>query len=669
MVLAGLMLSRIASAQTPEERAVSALPEYRAESSVSGTIRLWGHGSPKTDFMGKVVRYWEDGFMKFQPGIKFEYRLYGTASAVGALYTGVGDIALMGQVLSPYEIDGFERVLHYPPQSVDIATGSLDVRNMGFAQIFFVHADNPLSRITLAQADAIFGTEHRLGAPGNFRKWGDLGLTGVWADRPIHLYGWAFDNDFWDLMLKEPVFGGSHRWNTDLKGYSHIYNADGTIYDAGLQVLEALNADHDGIAISNVRYMKPQLRVKPLALAARTDGPYYEATKENLISQEYPLTSIVPAVFRHPPGQPIDPKVKEFLRYILSRNGQEDIVRSAGYLPLNPDAVRAQLKSLEEDRPGTEVAASPTEDQAPQASPSVIRVWGSDIPAAIMKLWEDGFQKRHPEVRFDTRLMGTNTAMAGIYSGVADLALMGRTSTPVEDMGFAWILKYKPLGVEVMTGSLDGPGKSPALALLVHRDNPIAQATLAQLDAVFGCERLRGAPKMARTWGDLGLTGEWADKPIHAYAPDVTSGTMVFFRQVVLKDSRKWNWAQLKEFEDLPSADADQQIAAAVANDPYGIGVSNLHFADSRVKPLALAESSDGPAHAATRENLIDRKYPLTRFVSIYLNRAPGKPTDPKLKEFLSYILSPEGQQAVARAGDYLPLSSDVAAVQLRKLD
>ena len=273
VIFGGFAMAVWGRAETPEERAVAGMQEYHPEVSVAGTIRLWGHGSPKTDFMGKVVRYWEDGFVKFQPGVKFEYRLYGTASAVGALYTGVGDIALMGQVLSPYEIDGFERVLHYPPQSVDIATGSLDVRNMGFAQVFFVHDDNPLSRITLTQLDAVFGTEHRRGAPRNFRTWGDLGLTGAWADRPIHLYGWAFDNDFWDLMLKEPVFGGSHRWNTDLTGFSHIYNADGTIYDAGLQVLEALNADRDGIAVSNLRYMKPQLRVKPLALAARDGGP------------------------------------------------------------------------------------------------------------------------------------------------------------------------------------------------------------------------------------------------------------------------------------------------------------------------------------------------------------------------------------------------------------
>ena len=329
-----------------ERRAVDSLPPYRPEATVSGAIRLWGHGSTKTDFMRRLITRWEAGFARFQPRVAFEYRMYGTASAIGALYAGAGDLAILGEELFPFEAQAYEKAMGYPAQGVEIATGSLDVRNFDFAQMVFVHRDNPLSQMTLAQLDAVFGTERRRGAPKNARTWGDLGLTGEWADRPIHLHGWAFDNDFW-IYLSQAVFGGSHRWNAAMKEYAHIYRPDGTIYDAGQQILEALAQDRDGIALSNRRYRNPQ--VKPLALAVEAGGPYVEATEESLIDRTYPLTRIIPAYFNQAPGQPVDPKVKEFLRYILSREGQDDIAQDGEYLPLSSQAAaaaRAQLEGL-----------------------------------------------------------------------------------------------------------------------------------------------------------------------------------------------------------------------------------------------------------------------------------------------------------------------------------
>src|SRR5215469_15205924 len=134
---------------------VSDLPAYRPEQKVTGVIRLWGHGSFRRDFMRKLVRYWEEGFARYQTDVRFEYRMYGTASSIGALYAGVGEIAIRGEEIFPFEISAFERVLGYPPFSIEIATGSLDVQNMDYAQVFFVNKDNPLSQLTLAQLDAI----------------------------------------------------------------------------------------------------------------------------------------------------------------------------------------------------------------------------------------------------------------------------------------------------------------------------------------------------------------------------------------------------------------------------------------------------------------------------------------------------------------------------------
>ncbi|HXN21411.1 MAG TPA: substrate-binding domain-containing protein [Candidatus Dormibacteraeota bacterium] len=302
-----------------------------------------------------------------------------------------------------------------------------------------------------------------------------------------------------------------------------------------------------------------------------------------------------------------------------------------------------------------------------------IRIWGNDSLGALMKSLQRGFSKYHRDVRFDTNLMGTGTAMAGIYTGVADLALMGRRSTAKEIMGFEWVFQYKPLELEVMTGSLNAPGKSPALVIFVNKVNPVSQLTLAQLDGIFGCEHRRG-PSNIQTWGQLGLQGEWADKFIQAYAYDAETGPGSFFQQVVLNDSRKWNWDRVKEFKDMKRADGSvydsgQLILDALAADRYGIAVSNLGYSNSEVKPLALAVQARGPYYEVSKGNLVRRTYPLTRGIYAYINRVPNKPVDPKVKEFLFYLLSFEGQRTILEDQGFLPLTQEIVRECLKKLE
>ncbi|SDR89888.1 phosphate transport system substrate-binding protein [Opitutus sp. GAS368] len=304
---------------------------------------------------------------------------------------------------------------------------------------------------------------------------------------------------------------------------------------------------------------------------------------------------------------------------------------------------------------------------AAQPLSGVLHVAGNPEMAAVVARWSAAFQKQHPGVRVEPHLTGSDTGMAALYTGKADLALVGRAPTLSELQAFEWIFHYKPAQVEVATGSLDRPGQSPAPVLFVHRGNPLAQLTLAQLDAIFGTEH-RLAPADIRTWGQLGLTGEWADKPLHLYAPDAMSGTGRFFRHVVLNDSRMMNWTQLTEFSDtdVPRAathDAGRQILAALAQDRYGLAVASLGFVQDGVRPVAL----DGIP--ATRDSLVSRQYPLTRAVTACFNRKAGAPADPLVAGFLRYILSPAGQQEVAGASAYLPLTAELAAAQVRRLD
>jgi len=293
--------------------------------------------------MGKLVQSWIEGFHHYQPDVRFENRMYGTASAIGALYTEAGDLAILGREIWPIEIDAFQRVLHYPPIGIDVATGSLDIRNMDFALNVFAHRDNPLTKLTLAQVDAVFGSEHRRGAR-NIRTWGDLGLTGEWEHEQIHVYGFPVARGF-AVFFQDAVLAGSHRWNCDMKEFPDTRRSDESVLDGGQQILDALARDRYGIGYSNLRYSNAQ--VKPLALAANSGASYYEASKETLIERQYPLTRFITAFINRPPGRPVDPKLKEFLRYIISREGQQNIVRDGNYLPLSESAARAGLKKLE----------------------------------------------------------------------------------------------------------------------------------------------------------------------------------------------------------------------------------------------------------------------------------------------------------------------------------
>ncbi|WP_041596903.1 PstS family phosphate ABC transporter substrate-binding protein [Granulicella tundricola] len=330
----------------PELKALAGLPHYAPPQQIAGTIRVWGHGAPGLDFMGMLFKAWVDGFAKFQPNIKFEYDMYGTASAMGALYAGKGDIAILGQEIYPFETVAFNRVKHYSPTEIEIATGSVDVRNFDFAIGTFVNSKNPLTRLTLPQLNRIFAFQDT--PAENIVTWGQLGLTGDWADKPIHLYGWHQD-DVFSTFVQFRALDGNHRWRCEMKQYRHIHNADGTIYDSGQQILDDLAKDPYGMALSNVRYLKGIARdaTKPLALARNADGPYYEATKATLIDRQYPLGRIIPAEIDRKPGRPVDPAVKEFLTYLLSREGQGEIVRNGKYLPMQPAIASRQLEKLQ----------------------------------------------------------------------------------------------------------------------------------------------------------------------------------------------------------------------------------------------------------------------------------------------------------------------------------
>ena len=319
-----------------------------------------------------------------------------------------------------------------------------------------------------------------------------------------------------------------------------------------------------------------------------------------------------------------------------------------------------------------------------------VRIYGSDLKGQVAA-WEQGFLKYHPDAVFSNSFhTSSEGAMAGLYAAGADIAPAGDDAKITDEMPFFNTFRYLPLELSVATGGYEKRGTLWAIEIVVNKDNPITKLSLKQLDDIFGSERTggwegieytskyaRGPEENIRTWGQLGLTGEWADKPIHTYGY-IAPGFIIAWERKIFHWSDKWN-PNYKEFveakETTPDnagrAVASERMLEELSKDKYGIAwAAVMHTKDyPQVKPLALAAKDGGPYVELTPDNVANRTYPLIRDAYIYLNRAPGRDLDPKVKEFMRYVLSREGQEDVVRNGMYNPLTADADAEQLKKLD
>jgi phosphate transport system substrate-binding protein len=307
--------------------------------------------------------------------------------------------------------------------------------------------------------------------------------------------------------------------------------------------------------------------------------------------------------------------------------------------------------------------------------PGTIRVWGNDFMARLEQIWEDGFHKSHPEIKFDDTLKSSAQAVGALYCNVADLGLLGREVWPTEVLGFQKMYEYEPLGIAAATGSFHTEGKTWPFVIFVNKSNPISKLTMQQLDAIYGTQLRRGAKEPITRWGQLGVTGPQASHPIHVYGYDmIIPGFTYAFQQIVFKGSDQWT-GSLHEYTNAHRPDgklihtAGDLMLDDLAKDPDGIAFTGLQFTNPNVKYLAIAENEGGPYVVPSLLSTADRSYPMVRSIYILLNRKPGTPVDPKLKEFLRYVLSRQGQEDVVKEGDFLPLTPALLQEQLRKLE
>lgn len=275
----------------------------------------------------------------------------------------------------------------------------------------------------------------------------------------------------------------------------------------------------------------------------------------------------------------------------------------------------------------------------------------SDVLPGLVKQWIAEFRKMYPNVNIDLQPPYAGSLGAKeLIKGDLDVVFVSRELKPDDISEFKAKFGYDPLSVPISGGSYRHFGFLDAVALIVNKANPIERLSFDQLDGVLSSTHFRSG-KAYSVWGDLGLTGEWADKPIHIYGVKPWNGFEEFIRQRVLSTpGHRGEWRDGISFEKVVFP-----LATHVAQDPYGIGYTGVAYIDSGVKVLPLAKDG-AEAIPPTYENVASARYPLSRLIFANVNAGPGKPLPPALAEFLKFIVSKQGQQIVLNQAIYLPL-------------
>ena len=366
----------------------------------------------------------------------------------------------------------------------------------------------------------------------------------------------------------------------------------------------------------------------------------------------------------------------------------------------NRGEVKGQLKALAETQSQYVELPPPSLPDLPSYKVEYkvvggIRMIGSELKNAVEYLAEE-FMKFHPDAKLSTsHIPSSEGGIAGLYMGTSDVAPMGDDAKITDLMPFYNTFGYMPTEVSVATGGYEKRGSLFAWAIVVNKDNPLNEISMDQLERVFGSERSGGwelvdgvdykfTSKWARTrdsnirtWGQLGLTGEYANHEIETFGY-AAPGFAVSVERALFHWSKKWNanFMEYVEVKQTPGDAAGLKVASerpleALVNNKYAIGIAGLMHAKNypHLKVLAVAPRGGGPAVALTPENVVHRKYPLIRDAYFYVNKPPGGKLDPRVREFMRFVLSREGQEVIARVGYYYPLEAGYLREQLKKLD
>ena len=333
---------------------LSGLPDYVPHGKVRGRLRVCGNNYLNDAPLG---RYWKEAFEKFQPGVTVEYYTPTAAIAAACLYFDKADIAVNHE-LSFYDYLAHVRIKGFEPQGFSVFTGSFDYVGWQNNLVIIVNKDNPLTKITMKQLDGIFGSvrdggwigqnwhpELKRGADEDIRTWGQMGLEGSeWINRRITPHGYALRYAT-AIEFSDKVLQASDKWNGDLHEYANYKRPDFTTYLEADQIFDAVRKDPGAIGYARYHEGFPK-DVKILDVAKDENGPFVKYTIDTVQDRSYPLWGDQSFWVSTKKGEPLDPKVREFLRFVLSRQGQELVEKDGKYLPLPAAAVKEELARI-----------------------------------------------------------------------------------------------------------------------------------------------------------------------------------------------------------------------------------------------------------------------------------------------------------------------------------
>jgi phosphate transport system substrate-binding protein len=318
-----------------------------------------------------------------------------------------------------------------------------------------------------------------------------------------------------------------------------------------------------------------------------------------------------------------------------------------------------------------ETLSAPADDALPRFAASAAVTGhlvsiGADTMDDLMKAWIVGFQEQDPGVQVELKSQASMNVPASLAAGLSQMAPLSREMNPSEMEAFEATHGYAPTEIAVALGSYRTPTRTVALTFYVNDANPIRKIDMQQLDAIWCTTLRRGAPAPIEEWEQLGAKGEWAQRPIHLVGVQPPDGVPNFITRRVC-DGGLLREGILGEKNGGPTS-VLTRIVEDVAKDPDAMGYAGFHNRVPGTHPLEIAENAAGPYYAGTFDEVRTAVYPLTRFVYIYIDRAPGKPPDPALRAFLTYILSLDGQRIVEHERVFMPLPVRIAASQRSKL-
>ncbi|WP_211466136.1 PstS family phosphate ABC transporter substrate-binding protein [Collimonas silvisoli] len=616
-----------------------ALPEYQAHSvnlparasylDEHGAIRIGG-----AEHAQFIIDRFNALFTSSHPGLRFADHAKGTTATMPLLTYGRMLFGPMGRTANAAELQAYEKAVGAAPVEIRIARTSDDAQQeMSYSIGIYVNRANPIERLSARQVARIFSN----GNPeGDLSRWGQLGAGGVWKERAIHPFGTPEFTGMGTYMQSEQLQG---------RAFTPAYEQWGSTET----ILKRLEQDPAGIAFAAIGHENATLR--QLAIVAADGRTETRGSRPDVASGLYPYGRYVYFYLRREPGQALDPVAKEYLRLVLSRQGQEIIASQAGgYIPLSAAEVRAELRKLDE-------LAEDANANAVGRHQSGLSLAGADDMADLLRQLNAMHSRTYPAAHIEMALKGSSTGLPALTAGAASVAVVTHEASPAEIAAFRQVWGYPPFLIRI--GYTGFGQRSPAV--YVNRRNPLPSLNMQQLTQIFTAGAAAGNLNF---WSQLGLKDGWQQRRIHLYGLRDDGGSAT-----VLRSAHLGKLPFAAHYEALGSP---QAILTAVADDPYGIallGPADVAPLPAALRILPLAPAEGSAAVTPSRENVAAGSYPLSVYVQLYINRAPGQALDEALRNYLKTALSAAGQRAIAADRRHLPLSADDLTAERKKLD